>query len=276
MNQFIPTSLVASLVVIGFQVFSVSAHASVEVARVNNQPITLEQVNTLITEQSHSGAPALSKKAAVDELVKREAAIQEAKKLKLDQDPAVAEKIDNVLFYALLEKKLGSDFERITLSDSQAKGWYNSHPEIRTSHIFIALPQNASADEVQKATAKLNQLASQIRSGKMSFAEAAQKNSEDPSAAMGGDMDYRMKDRLDPSYYQAALKLGRVGDMTGVVRTAFGVHLIRLTGKHSWAEVDHTRVKRIVLEEKRQEIVSRYLSGLRQKAKVSINESALR
>lgn len=253
------------------------ASANTEVAKVNDRAITLEQVNARVAEQARSGAlTSLSKRAALDDLIKREAAVQEARKLKLDQDPVIAERINNVLYYGLLEKKLGAEIEKITLSDAEAKNWYEKNPEVRTSHIFIALSPDATADEEQKATQRLNQLASEIKSGKMSFAEAAQKNSEDPSAAMGGDLDYRMKDRLDPTFYRTALRLGRIGDLSSVVRTPFGVHLIRLTGKHSWVEVDRTRVKRIILEDRRQEIVNRFLGDLRQKSKVSVNEKLIR
>jgi parvulin-like peptidyl-prolyl isomerase len=76
-----------------------------------------------------------------------------------------------------------------------------------------------------------------------------------------------MKDRLDTSFYRAALKLGKSGDISGVVKTPFGLHLIRLTGKHNWSEVDRQHVKRLILDDKRQEIVSHFLDGLRQKAK---------
>jgi parvulin-like peptidyl-prolyl isomerase len=254
-----------------------SAYAVTEVAKVNDKVITLEQVTARITEQSRSGSPnVLTKKAALDELVKREAAIQEAKKLKLDQDPIISERINNVLYFAVLEKKLGSDFEKITLSDAEAKNWYEKNPEIRTSHIFVALSANPTSDEEKAATNKLNNILSEIRSGKISFAEAAQKNSEDPSAAMGGDLDYRLKNRLDPAYFRAALRLGKIGDISGIVRTPFGVHLIRVTGKHNWSEVDRQNVKRVILDEKRQEIVSNYLDGLRQRAKVTINSAVIK
>jgi peptidyl-prolyl cis-trans isomerase C/peptidyl-prolyl cis-trans isomerase D len=187
----------------------------------------------------------------------------------------VLDRIHNVLFLALIEKTLGAEFERMTLSDSEAKSWYQKNPEIRTSHIFIALPPLASNEDEAKANKKLGEVLSEIRSGKASFAEAAQKYSEDPSASLGGDLDYRTRDRLDPSYYRAATKLGKTGDIAGPVRTPFGVHLIRLTGKRSWIESDRMQIKRIILEEKRQERISEYLGGLRQKARVTISERAL-
>ena len=73
-----------------------------------------------------------------------------------------------------------------------------------------------------------------------------------------------------------ALRLGKAGDVSGPIRTAFGVHVIRLTGKHSWIEADRNRVKRIILEERRQDLVSHYLNDLRQKAKVSVNDKAVK
>jgi parvulin-like peptidyl-prolyl isomerase len=252
------------------------AFASIEAAKVNDKVITLDQLAAKVVEIEKSGSTfSANSKDVLDEMIKREVAIQEAKKLKLDQDPSVIDRINNVLFFALLEKKLGADFEKLSLSDAEAKNWYEKNPEIRTSHIFIALIPNAPAEDEKKVSEKLSGILADIKSGKTSFAEAAQKASEDPSAAMGGDLDYRMKNRLDPAFYRAALKLGKIGDISGIIRTPFGMHLIRLTGKHTWSEMDRQSVKRVIFEEKRQELVNNYLNGLRQKAKVSVNSKAL-
>lgn len=269
--KILPQAIAGALLILN------PAHASTEAARVNDKIITLEEVNAKLGEISR-GSPqnAPSRKQILDELINREAAVQEARKLRLDQDPLVMERINNVLFVSLIEKKLGADFDRITLSDAEAKGWYEKNPELRTSHIFIALPPDASAEDESKANSRLKEIQAEIKSGKASFAEAAQKYSEDPSASVGGDLDYRFKDRLDPVFFKAAQRLGKAGDSTGPVRTAFGIHLIRLTGKRSWLEVDRTRVKRMMLDEKRQELVTRFLNDLRQKAKVSTNEKVLK
>lgn len=251
--------------------------AATEVARVNDRVITVEDVNSKLLEASRGNPMAApSRKQVLDDLIKREAAVQEARKMKLDQDPQVVDRMNNVLYFALIEKKLGPDFDKISFTESETKGWYEKNPEIRTSHIFISLPQGVSSDEEAKAEKRLGEILSEIKSGKRSFAEAAQQYSEDPSAPMGGDLDYRMKDRLDPAFFKAAVKLGKVGDIAGPVRTPFGYHLVRLTGKRSWLEADRARVKRLILEEKRQDLVTRFLNDLRQKAKVSTNEKALK
>ena len=271
MKKILTLSLMSCLALV-----SSDALAVTEAARVNDHVITQEEVNTRLLEISRANpAVAPNRKQIIEELIKREVAIQEARKLKLDQDPIVIERINNVLYLALIEKNLGAEFERMTISDSEAKNWYQKNPEIRTSHIFIALPPQATQDEEARATKRLGEIQAEVKSGKVSFAEAAQKYSEDPSAALGGDLDYRMKDRLDPSFFKAATKLGKPGDISAPVRTPFGVHLIRLTGKRTWIESDRTQVKRLMLEERRQERVTEFLAKLRQKAKINVSDRAL-
>ena len=265
------------LVLAGVFVVFNAAHSSTEAARVNDKVITIEEVKAKVAEAARNNPMnAPTKKQVLDDLIRREAAIQEARKVKLDQDPVVIERLNNVLYAALVEKRLGADFARLNVSDGEAKNWYAKNPEIRTSHIFIALPQDAKDEDEARASKHLEDILKEIKSGKSSFAEAAQKYSEDPSAALGGDLDYRMKDRLDPAFLRAALKLGKIGDIAGPVRTPFGVHLIRLTGKRNWLEVDRTRVKALMVEDRRQEMVSKFLNDLREKARVSTNEKALR
>ena len=47
----------------------------------------------------------------------------------------------------------------------------------------------------------------------------------------GGDIGYQMKDRLDPSYYAAAIKLKQGQYTTKPIRSQYGLHIIKLTGK---------------------------------------------
>ena len=105
------------------------AFAASEVARVNDKIITLDQLNSRYSEVIR-GNPTNppTKKSVLDEMIKKEAGVQEAKKLKLDLDPQIQERMNNVLFYALLEKKVGPDFDKFTLSEAEAKNWYEKEP----------------------------------------------------------------------------------------------------------------------------------------------------
>src|SRR6185437_10833825 len=99
-----------------------------------------------------------SKTSVLDGLIKRELGIQEAKKEGLDKDPEVIERMNTVLYHALLDKKLSKQFEEIHVSDSEAKDFYSKNPEIRTSHIFIAVPANASRADDEKALARIKEI----------------------------------------------------------------------------------------------------------------------
>jgi len=220
-----------------------------------------------------AGAP--EKKAVLEDIIRRELAVQEAKKLGLDKDPMVTERMNTVLFQALLDKQLAKDVEKITVSDGEAESNYKKNPEIRTSHIFIALLPGATAEQESAARKRMAAIQDELKRG-ASFAEVAQKQSEGPAAPMGGDIDYKDRSSLDPAYYSAALALGSPGKMSGVVRTPFGLHLIKLTAVRDWEDADHGMVKRRIFDQKRAALFEKYMDRLRQGSKVSINSALLK
>ena len=101
--------------------------------------------------------------------------------------------------------------------------------ERRASHILIASPKTASADERQKARAKAVELLAQLRKAPASFADVAKKNSQDPgSAPNGGDLDYFARGAMVKPFEDAAFGM-KVGDISDVVESDFGYHIIKLT-----------------------------------------------
>ena len=276
MKKTLLTLTSGGFILLGFIIPKI-ALAVTEAARVNDSVITLEDVNTRLSEATKSNPLNVpTKKAILEDLIKREAILQEARKMKLEQSPAVIERFNNVLYGAYIEKKLQGEFDKMTISAAEAKKWYEKNPEIRSSQIFVIIPSDSDPDVERQALKKISDALAEIKSGKISFAEAAQKYSEDPSATMGGDLDYRLKDRLDPNFYAAVSKLSKVGDITGPIRTPYGVHLGRLTGKHTWNEVDRLRVKFLILQDRRQELVNQLLDDTRRKSKVSINDKVIK
>jgi peptidyl-prolyl cis-trans isomerase C/peptidyl-prolyl cis-trans isomerase D len=117
-----------------------AARAATELAKVNSTVITLEDFNKKYKENlKFFQYKAPSKTSVLDDLVKRELGIQEAKREGLDKDPEIQERMNTVLYHALLDKKLSKEFEAIHVSDGEAKDYYARNPEVRTSHIFVAL-----------------------------------------------------------------------------------------------------------------------------------------
>ncbi len=253
------------------------ASAATELARINNTVITLEDFNKKYQENlMYFQSKSPTKKGVLEDIIKRELALQEAKKMGLDKDPDVVDRMNTILYHAVLNKKLGSEFEKIQVSDSDAKSFYNQNPEIRTSHIFVNLRAGAPATETQKANDKIKNIEKELRKGNMSFAEIAQKFSEGVAAPTGGDIDWHTHNELDPTYYQTALKLSVNGSPSAIVRTQFGLHIIKLTGKRSWDDTDQAKIKRLLIDERKNQIFEKYVGGLKNQAKVVVHSELLK
>ena len=255
------------------------AHAAKVVAEIGPRKITLKEFEKKYQENlKFYGFKKPSKVEVLNDLVKREIAVQEAKKLGLDKDPEVKEKINTVLFQALVNRQFGEKIEKIHVSDGEAKGYYSRNPEIRTSHIFVPVPPNANPEQEKAAKKRINEVLALVQKkgkNRESFAEIAQRESEGIDAALGGDIDFQTKNSLDPAYWDAARRLKK-GQVSPPVRTEFGYHIIRLTDVKPWSRVDRAKVKRMVFEEKRNQLFEGYISGLRKKYSPKVNSAQLR
>ncbi len=267
--------LVLASVLVSFGLASV-VHAT-ELARINSSVITLEDFNKKYRENlKFFQFKAPTKKGVLDDLIKRELGVQEAKRQGLDKDPLVIERVNTVLYHALIEKKLSKEFDKIQISDDEAKAFYAKNPEIRTSHIFFSAPADSKPELEKKARENILKAQEELKKGNRSFAEIAQRLSEGIAAPMGGDIDYQTRDKLDPAYYEAALALKTPGKVSDIVRTQFGFHIIKLTAIRPWTDVDKAQVKRLVFDERRSQIFENYMNQLRQQAKVSVNGNLLK
>lgn len=259
---------------------AVTVHGATELARVNSKLITLEEFNEKYKDSMRFfRAKTPTKKNVLDEIINRDLGVVEAKKLGLDKDPEVIDRINTVLFHALVDKQLASKFDAIKISESEARAFYKKNPEIRTSHIFTSVRFDATPAQEREALMKITKikkiLDDALKSEKQTFAEIAVAHSEGVAAAAGGDIDYQTKDKLDPIYYQTAVALGKPGNVSGIVRSQYGYHIIKLTGKKDYTEVDPGMVRRLAFEEKRSAIFDQYMASLRSKAKVSVNYGLL-
>ncbi|MBQ4861810.1 SurA N-terminal domain-containing protein [Pseudoalteromonas sp. MMG013] len=106
----------------------------------------------------------------------------------------------------------------------ESKTQYLEPEKRRVSHILIDNSENDAT-----ANTKAQDLLSQLRSG-TEFSELASKQSDDiVSAELGGDLDWIERDMMDPEFETAAFALENVGDISEVVTSEFGYHIIQLT-----------------------------------------------
>jgi parvulin-like peptidyl-prolyl isomerase len=277
------TSIQMALVLASFLPCSLlgisNAKAETELAKVNGTSISLEsftkKYNQLVAMDPINPP---SKTQFLDQMIRHQLTIQTAKNLGIEKDLEVQERIDSVLSSALIEKNLGADFQKVFVTDEQAKAYYEKNPEIRISIISVNCPSNAAAAEQKKAAEKMKKIYDdqKLSDGKTVFSDIAQKFSEDPYAPMGGDMDYQGRDRLDPAVYDSALALKEPGKVSSVVRSPFGYHAIKLTGIRKWDDANKITAKQAAIREAQGKILSQYLDSLRSKAKVSIRSELLK
>jgi peptidyl-prolyl cis-trans isomerase D len=119
-------------------------------------------------------------------------------------------------------------------SEADLRKYYDDHAgdfgtdETRhASHILIAVPKDADDKTVAAARAKAEDVLKKVHDGQ-SFAELAKKYSDDPgSAKQGGDLGYFGRGTMDPAFEKAVFALSP-GQVSDVVRSAFGFHIIKL------------------------------------------------
>lgn len=122
------------------------------------------------------------------------------------------------------------------VSDADVQAYYagnskafTTEEQRRASHILISAAKSASDADKQKARAKAEALLAEIRKNPASFAKLAKENSQDTgSAEKGGDLDYFGKGAMVKPFEDAAFQLKK-GEVSNVVQSEYGFHIIELT-----------------------------------------------
>ncbi len=110
------------------------------------------------------------------------------------------------------------------------KSRYTTAEERRVSHILINVAPNASAADVDKAKAQAEGVLAEVRKNPAAFADIARKSSQDAgSAAQGGDLDFLRKGAI-PGPFSDTLFAMKDGEVSSVVRSEAGFHILKLTG----------------------------------------------
>ena len=136
--------------------------------------------------------------------------------------------------YVLLD--LDTVAKSITVNEADLKTYYEqnskqlaSAEERRASHILITAAATATAAQRDQAKARAEELLAGLQKSPETFAEVAQKNSQDPgSASSGGDLDFFARGAMVKPFEDAAFSMKK-GEISGVVASDFGFHIIKLT-----------------------------------------------
>lgn len=148
---------------------------------------------------------------------------------------------------------------------------YFDKATVRASHIVIRLAGDVSRAERDKVKQKLATIRHDIVTGKLDFAKAAQEHSQCPTAPKGGDIGTisRKFQNLDEAFAKAAFAL-KIGEISEVVETEFGMHLIKVTERNEGKPTKYEQVAEDVRDIYAEELRTALLNQLRKKAKVEI------
>ena len=214
------------------------------------------------------------RKEMLDSMIVRELVMQEAKKAGIDKSPEVMDRLEDLKKRVVIEAYWKQKVEeQAKITDADLQKYYDQNKEkfkvgdqIRASHILLKTEKEAQ------------DVLSQLKAGG-SFEELARKYSVDPAGAKGGDLGWFGKGSMIPEFEKAAFAL-KEGETSGIVKTKFGYHIIKLTGKRAagilpLAEVKD-QIKAALLPEKQQEIFKKMREDLKKTAKYSIKEDVLK
>jgi peptidyl-prolyl cis-trans isomerase C len=174
----------------------------------------------------------------------------------------------------LVEKEVG---EKIVVSDEDVKKYYDDNPnffkqpeQVRASHILIKVEPTAEEAEKAAAQLRIGEIKQKLDEGG-DFAELAKEFSEGPSGPRGGDLNYFGRGQMVPPFEEAAFAL-EVGQVSDVVETRFGYHLIKVSDKKEGTATPFDEIKEKIQQflksQKMNEEVGNYIGVLKEKAAV--------
>lgn len=162
-------------------------------------------------------------------------------------------------------------------SDADLQQYYRDNKDyfdrvtVKCNHILFRFDEKTPQAERDQTIKKLRDLRAQIVSGKITFAEAAQKFSQCPSGQRGGNLGYiYRKWAVEEPFAKAAFAL-KVNEISDVVITDYGCHIIQVTDRKPPEPSDYNKIKDDVRDCCGEEMRLNLLDNLHKTAKIEMN-----
>ena len=269
---------------------------NIQVARVSQQgrQVTDDQIAAL-------------KKDILDSLIEREVLYQQSQKVGIqvtdqkvdDQLAAIKKRFPNETEYknALNKMNLSEDevkgqikrglsikelidqqiTSKIVITDEESKAYYDKNPQmfeqpeqIKASHILIKVDVKADDAKKVEARKKIEEVQQKLKDGG-DFAELAREYSEGPSNTRGGDLGFFRRGQMVKPFEDAAFSM-KANEVSGIVETRFGYHIIKVYDKKPEETLAYADVKDKLNQRMKQEKVEKdadqYIGQLKKDAKI--------
>jgi peptidyl-prolyl cis-trans isomerase C len=236
--------------------------------------ITLGELNQVWEQVPEDYKVQLDKSMILDQMISEKLLIQEAINVGLEKDNDVLEQIkkmsEQILVQVLIEREI---LDKVDVNDEEALEYYEQNKDSFTEkeqvHLYNILLENE--EEAQN-------ILDQLTAG-ADFSEMAIEKSTGPSAAQGGDLGYVSAGTIIPEIEEVIFAL-EVDELSGVVKSDFGFHILKITDKKPETIKTLEEVKEDIIQTllptKQKEAFDNLLEELKGKVEIEINEEALK
>ena len=162
------------------------------------------------------------------------------------------------------------------LSEAAVRKYYDDHRDffdqvtVRARHVLLRLPATATTTERDAARARLRSIRQDILAGKITFADAARRYSQCPSASGSGDIgSFLRKGTVEESFACAAFAL-KGDEISDVVQTSYGLHLIQVIERKAAPPSDFKKIEPKVREIAGEEMLRDLVAQQRRAAQIDV------
>jgi peptidyl-prolyl cis-trans isomerase C len=233
-------------------------------SRANNLLATPEEVDKTLSDLKEQYAS----EDAFDAQLKSESISLDSLKEILAKNISIQKLVEGVMAKKVV---VTEDAKRQFYAENETEMEQPEHLKLR--HILVRVPEKATEDQREQARQKIEGLRAQITEQGADFATLARENSDDPgSRNQGGELTL-MQGQAAPQFEEAAFQL-QPGEISGIVQTSFGYHIIQLLERIPARTLPYEEVQERIEQYLRREALEREVKeevgALRSKAAIAI------
>jgi peptidyl-prolyl cis-trans isomerase C len=247
------------------------------VARYGDQTLTADELVIelqRLPQRSRTTMDAEARKRFVENYVLNDLLYAEGLREGLGTDPDIDRQVNDLRRRLVVQRVVRKLQDLAPVTDEQAKAYYDANPDrystttIKARHILV------------KDESKASELHAQLTENPQQFADLAKANSVDTaSARKGGDLGFFGRGRMVPEFEAAAFAMKTPGQISEIVKTPYGYHIIQLEERRDGEQKPFDQVKEQIRATLRNESMQAktkdYYDGLKAKADLKIDEPAL-
>lgn len=268
--------ILLSLFIVASIVSGCAGKKSKPLAKVDGKVITVGEFENRLSKLPpyYRSVAAQRKKDFLEDLVSEQLLYEEALRRGLDRDKEVKELLNEARKKILVAKLVEVEVRKKSpIGEDEVKAYYEAHKDeyvtplrLRVSHILVDTQEQAK------------EILQKLKEG-ADFAQLAKQYSKDPSKERGGDIGYFSRGQLIPEFEDACFGL-EVGEISDVVKTQFGYHIIKLTERIESRARELSEVTKDIEKDLKgqaeREGFEQLIKTLRSKAHIKINENLLK